>query len=304
VAICTLNRAESLRRTLESLAGMRIPGDLDWELVVVDNGSTDHTAEIVKSFADRLPLRREFEAQRGLSRARNRAIDVAKGDYFLWTDDDVVVGTGWLANYAEAFQRWPEAAVFGGPIIPRYEPPIAGWISECEPLIGGAFAIRNFGDQPLRLNVAEGVEPYGANFAVRGAEQRAFRYNPDLGVRPGSRRIGEETDVIKRILDSGAIGYWVPNARVEHCISRERQTVAYIFRHCVAAGETKAFLVGTNQAATLWFGAPRWLWRRLISEWVRYRVHRLISPAAVWVKHLRDCGQARGAIRYWRGLNG
>jgi glycosyltransferase involved in cell wall biosynthesis len=83
VAICTLDHAESLRRTLELLTVMRLPDDLDWEVLVVNNNCSDHTDEVIKAFADRLPIRREFEPQRGLSRARNRAVDAAKGDYIV-----------------------------------------------------------------------------------------------------------------------------------------------------------------------------------------------------------------------------
>ena len=136
VAICTLNRAASLRRTLDSLAAMQQPDGIDWELLVVNNGCTDDTDLVIRSFADRLPLRREFEAQQGHSRALNRAVGTANGDYVVWTDDDVVVDRAWLAAYAEAFRRWPEAAVFGGPIVPRYHAPVPPWV------IGTAFAFR------------------------------------------------------------------------------------------------------------------------------------------------------------------
>jgi len=150
VAICTLNRAESLRRTLASLA-MRVGGDLAWELVVVNNNSTDHTDAVIAECRERLPLRREFEPLQGHSNARNRAIAAARGEYIVWTDDDVIVGAGWLAAYAEAFRHWPDAVVFGGRIKPRYEPPVVRWVAESERVLGGPFAIRDFGYevQPL-----------------------------------------------------------------------------------------------------------------------------------------------------------
>src|SRR5438067_2246813 len=127
VAICTFNRAESLRRTLESLGAMQVPDDIDWEVLVVNNKSTDHTDAVIADFAERLPIRREYEERPGQSNARNRAIGTAKGDYIIWTDDDVVVDRGWLAAYADAFRSRPEAAVFGGPIRPRYETPAVKW---------------------------------------------------------------------------------------------------------------------------------------------------------------------------------
>lgn len=81
IAICTLNHAESLRRTLQSFVAMQLPGDLTWEILVVNNNCTDHTDEVISAFAEELPIRREFELHHGLSRARNRAVEVAQGDY-------------------------------------------------------------------------------------------------------------------------------------------------------------------------------------------------------------------------------
>ena len=100
------------------------------EVVVVNNNCEDHTDEVIRAFVDRLPIRREFEPERGHSRARNRGVDTAKGDYIVWTDDDVVVDPGWLAAYSRAFRRWPEAALFGGPIIPKFEPPSPKWLAQ------------------------------------------------------------------------------------------------------------------------------------------------------------------------------
>src|ERR1700749_4624022 len=105
VGICTFNRAESLRRTLDSLVAMEVPQDVAWEVVIVNNNSTDHTEEVIDAFRDRLSVRREFEPRPGKSNALNRAIDAAEGDYILWTDDDVVVDAGWGRAYVEGFMR-------------------------------------------------------------------------------------------------------------------------------------------------------------------------------------------------------
>ena len=302
VAICTLNRAELLRRTLKSFAAMQVP-DLDWEVVVVNNGCSDNTDDVVQMFADRLPIGLEFEPQRGLSRARNRAVDTARGDYIVWTDDDVIVDPGWLAAYAEAFRRWPAAAVFGGKIEDRLVPPVPKWLVGNKTFPG--FATRDFGDEPLSLSVGDFRIPFGPNFAVRTAEQRAFRYNLKLGHAPGQRRRGEEVDVIERILDSGASGHWVPEARVEHCATPEQQTIRYLRSFFATIGEHEAFRVDISvESGPIWFGAPRWMWRRLAEQWLHYRVHRLILPSTVWLVHLRDYSVAWGMIRYWRRQRG
>ena len=67
VAICTFNRAESLRLTLDSLVAMEVPSGLPWELLIVNNNSTDHTDDVVGEYVGRLPIRREFESRGGKS---------------------------------------------------------------------------------------------------------------------------------------------------------------------------------------------------------------------------------------------
>jgi glycosyltransferase involved in cell wall biosynthesis len=302
VAICTFNRAESLGRTLDSMTAMRVPKDLTWEIVIVNNNSTDHTDHVIGEFRGRLPVRREFEPRPGQSNARNKAIEAANGEYIVWTDDDVVVDSGWLTAYVEAFRRWPNAAVFGGRITPRYEAPVAKWVAESEAVLIGPYAIRNFGDDVRPLSADEESHlPYGANFAIRAVEQRAFRYDPNLGLAPNRRRLADDTDVILRILGSGATGYWIPNAMVEHCIGHERQTVRYIADYSAGLGETIAFRSAATTATTpLWFGVPRRLWPRLLKRGMIYHFHRFVSPAPVWVKHLQTYASAQGMFRYWR----
>ena len=301
IAICTFNRAEALSQTLKSLMVMSVPNDISWEVLIVNNNSTDHTDDVISEYVGRLPVRRELEPQAGKSNALNRAIDVAKGDYIVWIDDDVLVDAGLVTAYVEAFRRRPEAAIFGGRIKPRYEAPVEKWVIESEPVLGGPYAIRDFGEHARPLSADdEDHFPYGANWAIRAIEQRAFRYDPELGPIPKRIRNQEETEIIQRLLKSGATGYWIPEAMVEHCIGRDRQTVRYIAAYYESWGETLAF---RNAAATaakpFWFGVPRRIWPRLLVWWVLYRFCRFVSPAPVWVKYLEAYSWNKGMFRYW-----
>ena len=301
VAICTFNRAESLRRTLDSVAAMQVPSDVTWEVLVVNNNSTDHTDNVINAYTGRLPVRCEFEPRPGKCNALNRAIDVAKGDYILWTDDDVVVDTNWLVAYVEAFRRWPEAAVFGGRITPRYEAPVPKWIMQSEAVLVGPYAIRDFGEQVWPLSAEdEDHFPFGANWAIRAIEQRAFRYNPELGPVQNRIRNYDETDVIGRVLGSGATGYWIPQAMVEHCIARDRQTLRYIAAYYEGWGETVAFRTAAATATqAFWFGVPRRIWPRLLAWGVLYRVCRLVFPAPIWLWYLEAYSWNKGMFRHW-----
>lgn len=247
VLICTRDRALQLETVLGSASRMRIPTGLRWELVVVDNGSSDGTADVVRSFVGRLPARVVREDAAGLSNARNRGVAEARGRYICWTDDDVLIDEGWLEAYVAAFSRHPEAAVFGGRIVPVLEQPTPAWFARLADFwpLSTLLARRDFGPTPIPLDFEAGVAPWGANFALRAAEQRRVRYEPGLGVSPNHRRVGEEAEVIFQMLKGGASGWWVPDAVVRHIIPLKRQTLDYVYDYFRASGETLAYMEQT-----------------------------------------------------------
>jgi len=298
VVICTWNRCEFLRRALEQMTRLELTPGVSWELLIVDNGCTDATPDVVDSFSDRLPIRRIVEGEPGISNARNAAVRAASGSYMIWTDDDVLVDPDWLEAYARAFARWPDAAVFGGPIVPDFEGGAPDWVLRGLPHIAGAYAARDFGEDPLPLDVDERRIPFGANFAIRAREQRERPYDPQLGRRREAvRPLGEETSLIRSLLRSGAKGWWVPEARVMHCITRERQTVRYLRRYFFALGiATARDRTRPRRASSL-----HDLWRKAVrAEW-RYRTRRWFSPPDSWVRELvaasKSWGMLRGVLR-------
>jgi hypothetical protein len=182
---------------------------------------------------------------------------------------------------------------------------VTRWVVESEELLGGPFAVRDFGNQVRPLCVADGRIPYGANFAVRAAEQQDFRYNPDLGLAPNRPRYDDEVDLITRILASGAKGYWIPQAVVEHCIGRDRQTVRYIAAHYEGWGQTWAVRNAAAIAESPFLlGIPRRIWPRLLVWRLLYWLSRPVAPAPVWVKYLKAYSYNRGIFRYWRQRKG
>jgi glucosyl-dolichyl phosphate glucuronosyltransferase len=227
IAICTWNRAPLLRNLLASIAAASPPRESSFEVVVVANRCTDSTDQVVDAFAGRLPILLHREQEAGLSHARNKAIDAVCGETIIWIDDDVTVRRDWLTEYERAFLRWPEASVFGGAILPKFEGEPPKWLRWILPWIATAFSTRNFPEGPIEPR--SGELPFGANFAIRAREQRRFRYDTRLGRRPGRILMGgEESDVILAILAAGGSGRWVPSAIVDHWIPRSRQNLSYL----------------------------------------------------------------------------
>jgi glycosyltransferase involved in cell wall biosynthesis len=113
VLIVTRNRAEWLRDTLDSVTRQSRPPD---EVIVVDNASTDHTRDVVSSFADRLNVTYVHEPTRGIPHARNAAVRCATGDIVAFVDDDCVADENWLRHIEVAFLRDPNIGAVGGEI--------------------------------------------------------------------------------------------------------------------------------------------------------------------------------------------
>lgn len=104
VILCTYNRCESLAKALESAAALRLPESVEWEVLVVDNNSTDQTREVVEAFCRRHTgrFRYLFERQQGKSYALNAGIREAGGNVLAFTDEDVTVEPPWLKNLTAA----------------------------------------------------------------------------------------------------------------------------------------------------------------------------------------------------------
>jgi glycosyltransferase involved in cell wall biosynthesis len=294
VAICTWNRCTSLEQTLRGFTRLAAPPGVDWELLVVNNNCTDRTDEVVRAFETQLPLRRVSEPTPGLSHARNRAVAESRGDYIIWTDDDVTVAPDWLRAYARAFRRWPDAAIFGGPIRPAFDGTPPDWLLRIYPTIAGVYAARDLGADPLPFS-APHLIPWGANYAIRRREQESCLYDPDLGYRPG-RLIGwEESEVILALLGRGAAGWWVPDAALQHHVPPARQTTKYLRTHFYNRG--RYFGSRWDEVDRhLVFGRPRWLWRQAVTAEVRYRLHRVVSAPEVWVEHLITSSESWGLL--------
>jgi len=294
VAICTWNRSALLRETLERMTSLLVPPGAAWELLVVDNNSTDDTPSVASAYDGRLPLRYLFEPTPGKSNACNLAVREARGEYILWTDDDVLVARDWLAAYCEAFERWPDAAVFGGRILPWFAGSPPDWLVRGFHRVEHAFAALDLGPEPLPLGGDR--LPFGANMAIRMKEQRRHRYDPGLGPRPNSGLRGEEITLVRGMLAEGATGWWVPAAEVQHYIPEHRQTIPFLRTYYEGWGEWLGRGASKPDRRTF-LGRPVWLWREMVEASMRYQVRRRFAQPEVWLEDLKAASTAAGRFK-------
>jgi glycosyltransferase involved in cell wall biosynthesis len=227
VILCTYNRCESLVRTLRSLSMSELPDSVEWEVVVVDNNSRDRTREVVNEFGQRHPgrVRYIFEAQQGLSNARNAGIRQARGEIAAFVDDDVIVDPAWLGCLVASLQN-PQWAGCGGRVLPEpgFSPP--PWLAIEGPLslLGALCAYFDAGDSPGSLD----RPPIGANMAFRKEMFEKYGgFRTDLG-HCGDNLIGnEDTEFGKRLMAAGERLRYEPFAVVYHAVPEERLNRRY-----------------------------------------------------------------------------
>jgi glycosyltransferase involved in cell wall biosynthesis len=233
VTIQTYNRSAVLAEMLESLRSLRCPAGVDYEILVVDNNSTDGTPEVIESYRAILTprLRRVFEPQQGLSHARNRALQEAKGQVVAFLDDDVIVDPDWLAAVAGAFQEY-SAAVVGGRSYLIYRSRRPSWLPEHYEFL---LSRLDYGERVL---VGTDKDLYGLNFSVeKEMAVRAGGFNPALGrCGRGSLRSGEESDLLRRIRELGGVVVYEPGAVVGHMVAPERLTIRWFVKRAFAPG--------------------------------------------------------------------
>jgi glycosyltransferase involved in cell wall biosynthesis len=291
VAICTWNRFRLLAQTLERFEALVIPVGLDWELLVVDNASTDSTRAVVESFQHKLPIRYFYQPISGHCPSRNCAIENADSDLMVWTDDDVLVHQDWLAAYVAGAAKYPESSFFGGPIMPVFENGAPAWLQETWDKCSPAFAARDLGEVELAIPPAK--FPFGASFAVRTNVQKEFLFDVSLG-RQGSGMLGEdEFDLFRRLVQAGHAGIWLPTPKLEHFISADRATPEYVRRYFIGQGW-----------ANLRKGLPTFrsrfhALRVAIHNRLCYWLKRNRAVADEWVSHLIRSGIAWGEFQAW-----
>lgn len=260
VIVCTHNRARSLGNVLESLSGIAPPLGEAWELVLVDNNSTDDTAQVIRRFASSasMPVRYVFEPKTGLSHARNAGIAEAHGDFLAFTDDDVKLDAAWLCELRQTFDRF-ECLGVGGRIVPLWDRPKPDWlVTEGPGALMNVLPAFEFGMEPCLIRTA----PYGANMAFqRAAFDKYGLFRTDLGKIGKVSLTGEDTEFGDRLLLHGERVAYSPFAVVYHPVDEERAKKQYFERWYFSYGRTLALRDGFPQHAICYFRVPRYLVR-------------------------------------------
>ena len=237
--ICTHNRSSYLKKAVQSLVDQTLPQEL-YEVIVVDNGSTDDTKAIIEGFNNFQNLRYIYEPILGLSQARNTGWQVAQGEYIAYLDDDAIACQEWLERIIRAFDTVePRPGSVGGKVAPIWEARRPVWLAKQMEL---ALTIIDWTDKAAFL-----TDDYqflaGANVAYpREILKESGGFSTSLG-RRGSNLLSSEEVLLKRYLARCNLGsYYDPEICVQHHILAQRLVKQWFYRRYYWQGISGVFM--------------------------------------------------------------
>ncbi|TWU44334.1 UDP-Glc:alpha-D-GlcNAc-diphosphoundecaprenol beta-1,3-glucosyltransferase WfgD [Novipirellula aureliae] len=274
VIICTWNRCDLLRQTLQAFGGLCVSADVEWELLVVDNASTDNTHEVVTEFQDLLPVRYVFETRQGKSNAANRAVRESSGKILAWTDDDALVSSDWLTQVLTVFEA-TQADIIYGRVEPWWETQSPAWFTE---QMSGRFALLDHGDECRVMSPEEGYG-YGVNYAFRRSVFKLIGpFAPDLGPNGGLGFGGEDTLLFRKAHEHQLRVVYSPDVLIKHFIPRERCNRSYFRRRQWRGSRDELRMMRLRHGAPKgMLGLPRYRYRQAFSDLIKLSKETLVG---------------------------
>lgn len=297
VIMSTYNRGDLLDDAVRSVLAQRGSPPPAFELIVVDNNSTDETRAIVGRFAaDDARVCYVFEGRQGLSHARTAGLRVARAPLVAFTDDDVRAEPDWVAGIVRAFHEYPEADVVGGRVLPAWPGPPPPWLTTAH---WAPLALVDYGDEPIAVTAARPICLVGANLAFR---REVFdlvgTFAADLQrVKDGIGSL-EDHEFLLRLLRRGRTGVYDPRVVLHAEVQPHRLARAYHRRWHTGHGHFHALMrsehMEQTRAGTL-YGVPAHLYRQAAEDllgWVTGTLAR--HPARAFHHELR--------LRFFQGF--
>ena len=240
VILCTFNNCKRLSITLDELINIEVPDSIKWELIIVNNNSQDETRKTVLSCVEKLPVRYVEESNQGLSYARNAGLLEATGELIVFTDDDIKPCVEWLQTYWEAYLKQPCGRFWGGSVVSDFEIPP----TDLELISLAPFSVKGLSYGNNKRELVGGEYFVSANWAVPLEElKKVGGFDSELGLNPTSRKVlvGEETDLMRRLVEKGLKGVYLPKAKIKHFVPKEKMSLQHIASRYEALGRCEVF---------------------------------------------------------------
>jgi glycosyltransferase involved in cell wall biosynthesis len=240
VVLCTRNRADLFDKAITSVVAQDFPRE-HYEIVIVDNGSSDHTRQVAARYAEQPNVRYILEERVGLCVARNTGWQVASASYVALFDDDAIAKPGWLAAIARTFQRSrSDVGIIGGRVDPIWLAPRPDWLAD---EIAGALTIVDWGSNEKEISDPRSEWLVGANMAApKAVIAEVGGFHPWLD-RVGNNLLSNgDVHLEIKIMRRGYRCLYVPDMAIEHFAPPERLTQAWFTKRFYWQGISDAVM--------------------------------------------------------------
>lgn len=238
VVVCTYNRSALMADAVRSICEQEFDRSL-FEVLIVDNNSTDDTRAVSEALAGEFPnVRYVVEVKQGLSHARNCGYLAARGKYVGYLDDDAVANPHWLTAARRIFEE-EGAVICGGPFTALYRSPKPKWFKD-------EYGSR-YMDQPEREIGEKECLPGGNSFYTRELLEAIGGYDPELGMTGKTVAYGEDTDLQWRAREQYPDAKFIlsPDLYMSHLVRPEKMTLWWRMSFFYGKGRT-AWRMGTS----------------------------------------------------------
>lgn len=247
--ICTLNRAAYLCKAIQSLVNQTLPNEY-YEILIVDNGSTDDTKRVVvEEFAHLHNLHYLYEPVLGLSQARNTGWQNAKGEYIAYLDDDAIAYPDWLEKIIKVFESvTPQPGCVGGKVEAIWEASRPHWLPD---KLLPYLTVLDWSEVPIILEDWRYIA--GANMAFPKFLLEAVKgFQVSFGRKGGKLLSNEEILLRNQLKINGYTIYYDPEIVVGHHIAASRLTQSWFFQRTYWQGISEAYLLLYQQSPSIW----------------------------------------------------
>jgi glycosyltransferase involved in cell wall biosynthesis len=307
VIICSYNRCERIKDTLDSLLLQEFDKSFEHEIIVVDNNSKDRTKEIVKDYIPKFHgiLRYVFESKQGLSFARNRGIKEAKGQIIAFTDDDCLIDKLWLRNIVNTFLEYNADCVFGK-IIPKWEGAnLPKWL-ERNKKMWRILGTLDYGENNKLID-SEKFEFYGSNFSIKKEILSEIGlFNTELGRKGTLLLSGEDTEFFNKLLVSKKRIVYNPKVYVHHKVQEYRTKKRYFIKWHFFTGVSLAYRDHVKFSKKKFLGVPLWFLKESIPTYLEFLKFLITMNSEETVRYglkiILSFGVYVGCFKRWLSL--
>lgn len=220
------NGGDDLRRTLDNFATLSVP-EGGWELIAVDNGSTDKTGDLLHSYKDRLPIKVLSEPAKGKNKALNTALKHVTGDFLIFTDDDILVDQDWLVQWRAVADVQSDYALFAGATLPQWPSTPPQWMLE-----GVDVSVLYATHEGISEGPCDAACMYGTNMAMRASVlEGGVLFSAGIGPDgTANYAMGSDTEMALRLEKMGHKCWFAAAPAVRHIIPPEHLKPSWILR--------------------------------------------------------------------------